>query len=117
MQTQGGPTPRFDSQNFHQACEKENINVNVKANLRDTSEKEAMPNENGTYIFDDQLYKVRSVIEHVNAWIDGFKALLVRFEFSVRNWMSLHFMAFLVIFLRKINKKKFKQLLSQVECR
>lgn len=39
-------------------------------------------------------------------WIDGFKALLVRFEFSVRNWMSLHFIAFSIIFLRKINKKE-----------
>lgn len=35
-----------------------------------------------------------------------FKALLVRFEFSARNWMSLHFMAFSVIFLRKISKKQ-----------
>ena len=39
------------------------------------------------------------------AAIDGFKALLVRFEFSVRNWSALHFIAFSVIFLRKINKK------------
>ena len=31
--------------------------------------------------------------------IDGFKALLVRFEFSVRNWMSLHFIAFHCILL------------------
>jgi hypothetical protein len=30
---------------------------------------------------------------------------LVRFEFSVRNWMALHFIAFSVIFLRKISKK------------
>lgn len=98
--------PGFDSDSFRQACEKENIIPNVKANPRNTSEKEAMPYENGTHIFDDELYKDRSVIEHSNAWIDGFKALLVRFEFSTRNWMALHFMAFLVIFLRKINKKK-----------
>ena len=37
--------------------------------------------------------------------IDGFKALLVRFEFSVRNWGALHFIAFSVIFLLKISKK------------
>jgi hypothetical protein len=60
----------------------------------------------GTHIFDEQLYAARSVIEHANAWIDGFKALLVRFEFSVKNWMSLHFIAFAVIFLRKISRKK-----------
>jgi hypothetical protein len=77
----------------------------VKANPRNTSEKEERPYESGMHIFDEQLYKDRSVIEHSNAWLDGFKALLVRFEFSVRNWMALHFMAFLVIFIHKINKK------------
>lgn len=39
---------------------------------------------------DEELYKDKSVIEHANAWIDGFKALLVRFEFTARNWMGLH---------------------------
>ncbi len=63
------------------------------------------PYESKTHIFDEELYKDRSVIEHANAWIDGFKALLVRFEFTVRNWMSLHFIAFAIIFLRKINKR------------
>jgi len=59
----------------------------------------------GTNIFDEELYKGRYVIERTNAWIDGFKAILIRFEFLVQNWMSLHFMTFSVIFLRKINKK------------
>lgn len=99
--------PGFDSENFRQACEKENIIPNIKPNPRNETEAtQQEPYVNGTHIFDDQLYKDRSVIEHSNAWIDGFKALLVRFEFSVKNWMSLHFMAFLVIFIRKINKKK-----------
>jgi transposase len=97
--------PGFDSENFHQACQKENIILNVKTNPRNNSEKQEAPYQSGTHIFDDILYKDRSVIEHSNAWLDGFKALLVRFEFSVRNWIALHFMAFLVIFLRKINKK------------
>jgi hypothetical protein len=60
----------------------------------------------GTHIFDEDLYRDRSVIEHANAWIDSFKALLIRFEFSVKNWMSLHFIAFSIIFLRKINPKQ-----------
>jgi hypothetical protein len=98
--------PGFDSENFRQACQKENIIPNVKANPRNTCLKGEIAYENGTHIFDDELYKDRSVTEHSNAWIDGFKDLLVRFEFSTKNWMTLHFMAFLVIFLRKINKKK-----------
>lgn len=96
--------PGFDSEEFRKACEKENIIPNIKPNPRNST-KEQEPYESGTHIFDEELYKDRSVIEHSNAWLDGFKSLLVRFEFSVRNWLSLHFMAFSVIFLRKINKK------------
>ena len=97
--------PGFDSQAFRDACESENIIPNVKPNPRNSVEKEPKLSPIGTTIFDEELYKDRSVIEHSNAWIDGFKALLVRFEFSVRNWSALHFIAFSVIFLRKINKK------------
>jgi hypothetical protein len=43
-------------------------------------------------------------IEHPNALIDGFKALLVRVETTGRNWKSMHFIAFIVIFMRKIKK-------------
>ena len=97
--------PGFDSQDFRQACQKEEIIANVKDNPRNSVNAANEPYQSGTHIFDDKLYQDRSVIEHANAWMDGFKALLIRFEFTVRNWMSLHFIAFLVIFLRKINRK------------
>jgi transposase len=97
--------PGFDSQGFRKGCEKEEIIANVKPNPRNTAGQEPKPYESGEHIFDEELYKDRTVIEHANAWIDGLKALLIRFEFTVRNWMSLHFMAFAVIFLRKINKR------------
>ena len=98
--------PGFDSANFVAACEKEEIIANVKENPRNSANSEPPIYESGTHVFDDELYADRSVIEHANAWIDGFKALLVRFEFSVKNWMSLHFIAFSVIFLRKIKRKE-----------
>ena len=97
--------PGFDSEEFRETCQKEEIILNVKPNPRNSANQQPEPYQSGTHIFDEELYKDRSVIEHANAWIDGFKALLVRFEFLVRNWMALHFMAFSVIFLRKINKK------------
>lgn len=97
--------PGFDSENFREACQKEKIIPNVKPNTRNTNiENQSQIIEN-KYIFDDLLYEDRSVIENSNAWLDRFKALLVRFEYSIRNWMALHFIAFSVIFLRKINKK------------
>ena len=96
----------FDSADFVAACEKEEIIANVKENPRNSVNAEQPIYESGTHVFDDELYADRSVIEHGNAWIDGFKALLMRFEFSVKNWMSLHFIAFSVIFLRKIKQKQ-----------
>ena len=103
--------PGFDSANFVGACEKEEIIANVKANPRNWANSEPAVQESGTHVFDGDLYADRSVIEphrrtDANAWIDGFKALLVRFGFSVKNWMSLHFIAFSVIFLRKIKRKE-----------
>jgi len=96
--------PGFDSVDFHKACDKEQIIANVKPNPRNADPGKDQPYQSRTHVFDQQLYMDRTVIEHANAWMDGFKALLVRFEFSVRNWMSLHFIAFSVIFLRKINQ-------------
>lgn len=96
--------PGFDSEGFKQACQQEGIIPNVKPNPRNASPKDEEPYESGTPIFDEELYKERYVIERANAWIDAFKALIVRFEFTVRNWMAFHFLAFTVIFLRKINK-------------
>ena len=97
--------PGFDSAGFRAACAKEEIIANVKANPRSGPGESEEADQSGDHIFDEELYKDRSVIEHANAWMDGFKALLVRFEYSVRNWMSLHFMAFSVIFLRKIKRR------------
>ena len=97
--------PGFDSADFAAACEKEEIMANVKENTRNSAKAEFAVYQRGDHLFDEELYQDRSVIEHANAWIDGFKALLVQFEFSVKNWMSLHFIAFSVIFLRKIKRK------------
>lgn len=97
--------PGFDSATLKQACEEKEIILNVKENKRNKKQGGEESYEDGTHVFDDILYEKRFVVEQANAWIDGFKALLVRFEFSSRNWMNLHFLAFCVIFLRKINQK------------
>ena len=55
--------------------------------------------------FDPERYRRRVVVEYANAWLDGFKTLLVRYETSVGNWLAWHWLAFVVIFLRKINRK------------
>jgi hypothetical protein len=86
MQTARAAPPGFDSENFRKACECENIIPNVKPNPRNDSEEQRIePYRNGTHIFDEELYKDRSVIEHSNAWIDGFKALFIMYP-NFRTW-------------------------------
>ncbi|MBK8444551.1 MAG: hypothetical protein IPL35_14565 [Sphingobacteriales bacterium] len=97
---------------FNKACEQEGIIANVKPNPSNGTNKNEEPYQGGTHIFDEQLYKNTSVIEHANAWMDSFKALLIRFETSTRNWTSLSLIAFIAIFIRKLIKKiNSKQLL------
>lgn len=96
--------PGFDSQEFKDICEEKEIIANIKPNPRKKSPKDREPYESGTHIFDEELYKDRTVIEHANAWMDAFKMLLVRFETTVRNWKALNLLAFSVIFLRRITK-------------
>lgn len=64
----------FDSDSFKNSCSKFNIEANVKPNPRNGK------TGNEYQYFDDKLYERRTKIEHANAWLDGFKALLIRFE-------------------------------------
>lgn len=99
--------PAFDAKALQEACQKEEIIANVKPNERNhRAKKEQAPYQSGEHIFDELLYEDRYVIERANAWIDAFKALLIRFETTSRNWYSLHVMAFCIIFLKRIQKGK-----------
>lgn len=90
----------FDSQSFRQECVRRDIKVNIPRNRRAAD----WQSDDDTF-FDPELYRRRVVVEHANAWLDGFKTLLVRYETSIGNWLARHWLAFVVIFLRKINPK------------
>ena len=84
----------FDTSEFRSCCFENDIIGNIDQNER---------NGNGNdYIFDDLLYKCRFVIERTNAWLDAFKAILVRFETNKIHWKALNILAFCVILLRKL---------------
>lgn len=85
----------FDSKKFRDILNKKEIIGNIKENPRNGDIK------NEKY-FDPQLYKRRFKIEKANAWLDGFKALLIRFETLNLTWRNLHYLAFSILFLRKI---------------
>lgn len=86
----------FDSEKLRLFLEKEEIIANIKTNPRNNK------SEDNDYYFDEELYKRRFKIEKANAWLDSFKALLIRFETSVINWIALHYIAFAIRFLKNI---------------
>ena len=90
----------FDTKEFRQKCARRDTEANIPRNRRaaDWQTDDDTP-------FDPKLYRHRVVVEHANAWLDGFKTSLVRYETSVGNWLAWHWLAFVVIFLRKINRK------------
>lgn len=88
----------FDTEEFRQLCEQKEIHHNIDFNKRRGSK-----NKNIGYIIDNELYRERFSVEQLNAWVDGFKSLIVRYETSSKNWMSLHCIAFAIIFIRKLD--------------
>jgi hypothetical protein len=90
----------FDINVLHQTCARRDIEVNVPLNRRATDWQTA----------DDtlpipELYQRRQVIEQLNAWLDSFKTLLVRFETCLHTWLALYWLAFSVLLLRKISRQ------------
>lgn len=89
--------PGFDSEEMKLLCAQNEIELNVKLNKRNS--KQAVVEYR---YFDEELYKRRTKIEHANAWLDAFKALLVRYEKKIFTWMGLHWLAFITRFLKKL---------------
>ena len=88
----------FDTEAFKTYCTQHGIISNIDCNSRNGK----TDGENQEYVFDALLYKCRYVIERTNAWLDAFKTLLVRFETNDKHWRAWHFIAFIVILLRKL---------------
>lgn len=92
----GRPLP-FDSTPLRTACWQHEIQANIWPNPR------SGPGQRSTYVyFDEVLYQRRAVIERSNAWLDGFKALLVRFETKASNWLTLYVLAFCTLFMGRL---------------
>lgn len=84
----------FDTKEFRKCCNRHDITDNICHNKRNGLEQDNL--------FDELLYKHRFVIERTNAWLDAFKALLVRFETNKIHWKALNLLAFCVILLRQL---------------
>ena len=87
----------FDAKVLRDECFRRGIEANIALNPR--SRKSPAAEE---LYLDTELYRERTAIERTNAWLDSFKTLLVRFETTTENWLAFHFLAFIVLLLRKI---------------
>lgn len=85
----------FDTKEFRNHCYKIDIIGNIDNNNRNGEKSDAT-------LFDELLYKERFTIERTNAWLDAFKAILVRFETKTKHWKSLNIIAFCIILLRQL---------------
>lgn len=91
----------FDCKVFRQICINEGIFPNVDFNYRNGEN-----NNNEDYLLDEVLYKERFTIERTNAWMDSFRTILNRFDFTTSSWEAFNYIAFAVILLKKIKKIK-----------
>jgi transposase len=90
----------FDVNALRQACARRNIEVNIPRNRRTAD----WQTDDDTLLI-PELYQRRQVSEQLNAWLDGFKTLLVRFETCLHTWLTFHWLAFSVLLLRKIGRQ------------
>ncbi|WP_460936067.1 IS5 family transposase [Spirosoma humi] len=86
----------FDAASLRTCCETAHMQANIRANARN------QPMTDSYLYFDELLYQRRVVIERTNAWLDGFKNLLVRFETKASNWLAFHWLAFCTLLLRHL---------------
>lgn len=89
----------FDSFEFRQLLDGKYIQANIAINKRNTKLAEVKD-----YYFDETLYAKRKLAEHPFAWMDGFKAMLVRYEKLAVTWFSMNIMTMFHIFMKKISK-------------
>ncbi len=89
----------FDSKELREKCQRKGIIPNFAANKR-------KGRKDNNYLFDSELYKERCSIERTNAWMDSYRSLLNRFDTTLTSWIGFNYLAFIVIALKKFNKKK-----------
>ena len=60
----------------------------------------------GDRCFDEEPYRHRYAVERTNAWMDGFRSILNRFDVMVSSRKGFNSLAFIVIGLKKFMKPK-----------
>ena len=89
----------FDSAQFRRDCHRQEVFPNVAFNKR-----RGMPRDDE--LLDELLYKERYSIERTNAWMDSYRSVLNRFDTTQTSWEGWNYIAFILIFPKKIRKRE-----------
>ena len=74
--------------------ESKEIIANIKPNPRNGEQPDVY--------FDEELYKNRFKIEQANGWLDGYKGLIMRYEYLDVTWIGMLLLGFISKFLKKV---------------
>lgn len=85
----------FDAEVLRRMCFIAGIFDNIDINPRNGRDEERLP------LMIEELYEERFAVERTNAWIDGFKNLVLRYEKLTRTWWANHHIAFAIMLMRQ----------------
>ena len=88
----------FDTKDARKTC----FNHGVIPNIDENKRNRKAPKRGRKRFFDTEVYKHRFTCERTFAWIDKFKALLIRFDRKDVYFLGAYFIAFAMVNLRHI---------------
>ena len=86
----------FDTLEARKVC----FNHQLVPNIPENSRNRKKPKRGRKRLFNAEIYKARFVSERTFAWIDKFRAVLVRFDRKAVNFLAAHHLVFALINLR-----------------
>lgn len=88
----------FDTRAARKVC----FNHGVIPNIAENKRNRKKPKRGRKRLFNSAIYKQRFTSERSFAWIDKFRALLIRYDRKTSNFMGGHYIAFTMINLRHL---------------
>lgn len=88
----------FDTRDTRRVCWNYGLIPNIPENKRNRK----TPKRGRKRAFNSEVYKNRFACERPFAWIDKFRALLIRFDIKLNRFMGGHYLAFTMINLRHL---------------
>lgn len=88
----------FDTKEARKVCFNHKLLPNIPENKRNRKQTKPGPKR----LFNQEVYKRRFTAERSFAWIDKFRALLIRFDRRDIYFLSAHYIAFAMINLRNL---------------